>query len=43
MLVPKWREKGVDESEIVERLAKLGLDEQVYEHYVKLISHRGAA
>jgi hypoxanthine phosphoribosyltransferase len=43
MLVPKWRASGAEESEIVDRLGKLGLDEQVYGHYLKLIAEKEAA
>jgi len=37
MLAPKWLEQGVAEEEVIERLAKLGLDSTVYEHYQNVL------
>lgn len=37
MLAPKWLEQGVPEEEVIERLVKLGLSREAYEHYKKLV------
>jgi len=39
MLEPKWRKQGANEEEVIDRLGKLGLPREAYEHYKKLVSN----
>ncbi len=43
MLAPKWLQSGIPEKEVIDRLKHLGFTEDVYAHYQKLLTQKGAA